>query len=293
MAEDNAFMYGLVGGLIIIAVLMLAFGAPLAEATDDTNIGAGSRAARTIELNKQFTVHINGQTVSIPASEGQRTIGYLQGPESIGTRNIDSSFYNSLGSFDISSHFGTQTFYGDQVSNGLLFGEESMKFTIENPKNIRIFVADQNGLGDLIVMVDGKLFARSSADAGLHEYEINMFGTKDIEIRAESSEWQIWAPNTYQISRVEIDSLADMKTFEFAVDTERFVEGNVQLDLTQYYGYIEIFLNGDIVYAGPASRTILFPLDHDNTNSQNIISIKAVDGEFSGTVSVTRVYRDS
>ena len=65
MAENNTFMYGLVGGLLLIGLMLLMFNAtfalPFGTAYETSNY-------------PKFVVYVGGSPVAIPASDGQRVV---------------------------------------------------------------------------------------------------------------------------------------------------------------------------------------------------------------------------
>ncbi|MBI2583965.1 MAG: hypothetical protein HYW25_04825 [Candidatus Aenigmarchaeota archaeon] len=282
MAESE-FMYGLVGGLMILGLLLLVFNTTWAMSFDGDGNDAG-------EAQKGLVVVINGRPVLIPAGDDQRVVAVAPGDNEVGTRFEDSSIFSILGSFDISSEPEMLSFPGGTLKNGLLFGEESMRFVAENPRKIRVFITNENDIGDFIMLVNGNVFVKERLAAGIHEFLLSESGETQIELRAESSEWKIWAPTLYEIASVEIQNTKSADYFTFSADPERFHRGTLEFDFSENSGTIDVELNGQAVYRGATGQRLVVPLN--SVPAQNTAVIRALDGEFRGTASALEIDRD-
>ena len=93
------------------------------------------------------------------------------------------------------------------VSNGV-FSREDKKFyfDVSNPSDVsegilRFDVLDTNLYGNIFFLVNGKLAYNSPAEIGSHvlTFEGDFNNENQLEIKAESSGWKIWAPNVYRL----------------------------------------------------------------------------------------------
>ena len=195
-------------------------------------------------------------------------------------------FTNTLGDFEISGERRTLVFSGGEVKNGLLFGETRLRYEAENPSKLRITIDSENNMGDLVVFAAGREISRQRLPRGVHEFSLpQLRGQQLIELAAESSEWKVWAPTLYQISKVEIESAHAQESFIFALDARRFERGTIELDMRSLAGQIEVLLNGNIIHMGAADDMLIIPFS--TAFEHNSLELRAVgDSHFAGTAYV-------
>jgi len=287
MEEDKTFMYGLVGGLIIIAIMLLLFDTSFAL----PGSGFGGGVFGDDASGPSFIVLVVGQAVPIHAVDGQDVISFLQGPNEVGMVFEDSSTIDNLGSFRINSQVQTQTFPGGTVKSGLLFGEERMRFVADTPSKLTITITSENDMGDFIILVNGDVFLKERLVRGTHEFDLSETGDTHIEFIAESSSWKLWAPALYEIGNVQIDDIRSIETFEFSINSEKFYAESLEFDFREHTGTVEIYVNSQNVYRGAVGNRLIVPLrDLLNTNT---VLVKALQGSFEGSITAVEVDRDT
>jgi hypothetical protein len=210
-------------------VLLLAFGGGFVVSTQKGTTLSGSR---TIFLGQDFTV------------------AYLAGEKKIA--NLKGEVSNGLFStVDKRTEFTVETL-GD-VAEGL----------------VKLNVEDSNYYGNLMIYVNGKEIYR-----GLPQNERTITFSKEflgydneIEIKAESSGWKIWAPTVYLID-------ADVFVNYVGKKTQTFTFNLTDLDVTNVnrarllifgdregVGSINARLNGVEVYSGLTTAYQDFSVD--------------------------------
>ena len=151
----NEFMYFLVGGLAIMAVLFLAF------------------------------------SLNFAASGSTSSFSGFGSPIFVGTANYEN-VDTLYASFDANNYAQTNVYNlgTRQVSNGLLFGSTSTKAdTSDGQLSMSFDVESTNGYGPVIIKVDDKVVYQSNLDIG--HYDFDLGSGKNVEIAAGSSEWRI------------------------------------------------------------------------------------------------------
>ena len=259
MADE--FMLFLVGGLVIIAVLFLAFGAYFLPSEQTSSFsGFGSPI---------FVGRANFEDVST-----------LQA-------SFDANNYAETNVYNL----GTR-----QVLNGLLFGSTSAKVDAGNAQSISVSfdVASANGYGPLVIRVDGNTVYQSNLDVGHYEFDVSP--GRNIEIQAGSSEWRIWAPAIYVLDNLKVTAIVyprDISTYTFEVDNpEKVQSARIDFNLRDNAGAILMTLNGDVLYEGALNPTQSIYVDQSKLDSLNIITFDAYeDSRFSGraTIALTSI----
>lgn len=260
MADE--FMMFLVGGLVIIAALFLAFGA--------------------------YFLPSGGQTSSFSG---------FGSPIFVGRANFED--VNTLqASFDANNYAETNVYNlgSRQVLNGLLFGSTSAKVDAGNAQSISVGfdVASTNGYGPVVIKIDGNTVYQSMLDVG--HYEFDLGPGKNVEVQAGSSEWRIWAPATYMLDNLKVTSIVyprDISTYTFKVDNpEKVQSARIDFNLRDNAGAILMKLNGNVIYEGALNPTQSIYVDQSKLDNLNIITFDArEDSRFSGraTIALTGV----
>ena len=260
MADE--FMLFLVGGLVIMAVLFVVFGAYFTSGSQVSSLGGGFGSP--IFVGRADFENVDTLYASFDANN------YAQ-----------ANVYN----------LGTR-----QISSGLLFGSTSVNLDAGNAHSISVSfdVESTNGYGPVVIKLDGNVVYQSNLDVG--HYEFGFGPGRKVEIEAGSSEWRIWAPAIYVLNNVKITATVyprDISTYTFEVtDPSKVQAARVDLNLRDNAGSIIMKLNGDVVYDGALNPTQSVYIDQSKLNKLNIITFDAhEDSKFAGraTIALTSV----
>lgn len=264
MADE--FVYFLVAGLVIIAVLMTVFGF-------GTGIGCCGAASMSF--------------------------GGFTSPMFVGTANFEDveTLYTS---FDANNFLQTGVYNlgARKTTSGLMFGVTSIKVDVDKSQLIYVSfdVTNTNGYGPLIIRVDGKVVVNTALDIG--HYEFSVGSGEHIEIEAGNSEWRIWAPTIYELDNVKITANTyprDISTFTFKLkDSQKITGARIDFSLNDNAGSLLLRLNGNTVYNGAVNSRQSIYLDGSQFSDTNMIIFDALeDSKFSGraTIAITRMTR--
>lgn len=265
MADE--FVYFLVAGLVIIAILMTVFG-----------FGTGIGCCGT------------GYSTSF---------GGFTSPMFIGTASFED-VETLYASFDANNFLETGVYNlgARKTTSGLLFGVTSIKTDIGKSQLIyaSFDVVNTNGYGPLIIRVDGRVVVNTPLDIG--HYEFSLGSGEHVEIEAGNSEWRIWAPTIYELQDVRITANTyprDISTFTFKLnDPEKVTGARIDFSLNENAGSLLLRLNGNTVYNGAVNSRQSIYLDGSHFSDTNMIIFDALeDSRFSGraTIALTRMTR--
>jgi len=262
MKGNNEFVYFLIGGLLILAILLSIFGLTIEKPIADNR----TRSPGTIEAVKAF---------SIPEFSASNLIE---------TRTTD------LVSRD--------------VYNGLLFGSDKIVYNLTKSNvqgvTVKFTVTSTNRLGNLLVMVNGKLIEKGIFELGEYEIKLNSSDISDsmlISIEAESSFWQIWAPTLYKIRDASITFTSyfdESSQFKFYLGEEYQTLQFAKVDVvfTENTGTFLVDLNGHNVWSSPAADSQAIRFDKSQLRlGDNIIRFYAAkDSKFSGRANIVIIF---
>jgi len=147
-----------------------------------------------------------------------------------------------------------------EVSNGIFFGESKIKYYFEAPEIesavIKFRVTRTNNLAPLSVRVNNKLVEQRLYAVG--DYTVNvpkelLNESMTVELAAQSSLWQIWAPNIYNLRDVEITVKAfSFEPAEFQLDlAEEFItfkEARIEFSLEENVGRVAVVVNDKEIF---------------------------------------------
>ncbi len=266
MKGNNEFVYFLVVGLMILAILLAAFSAYVGTCTSDRCPENKTRNLGIIEAVKVFY---------IPAFAASDVL--------------------QANSIDL----------GDkELKNGLLFGEEKITYELRKSglqaASVKFTVLSNNDIGKLIISVNGKIIESRVFDPGDYEISIDssMLSEKAvIEVFPESSFWRIWAPNLYKLSDVTVNYASfenDFSQFRFYLGEEylNLQFSKIDLNMTENVGTLVVDINGINVWESPVADLQSIRLDKSDLRlGDNIITFKAGDNSmFSGSAAVVVVF---
>ncbi|MBI5061035.1 MAG: hypothetical protein HZB67_01860 [Candidatus Aenigmarchaeota archaeon] len=268
----DAFIVGLVGGLIILAVLMAAFGPGFSV----TAYGSAS----TPELVK----NLSGATL---VGEEEKEFSKVY--------NLD---------FAASNVKQTRTETAEKkVYSGLMFGQDALRMWMraEDVQDARVsfHVRNTNGYGPLIIKVNGNAVFSQVLNIGDYDIELpkdTNVSEYNVEISAGSSGARMWAPAFYELESVKLEitsyvlSSAQMK---FTMDDfQKYSRGELQLQLDDRFGKIIVELNGREIFRGYAESFELVKFS-DRIGYENLLTIKSErDSRFTGTATLNIYYKD-
>ncbi len=261
MAKPDEFMLFLVGGLVIMAILFVAFGAYF-----------------------------------VPSEQAASFSGFGS-PIFVGTANYEN-VDTLYASFDANNFAQTNAFNmgSRQIVNGLLFGSTSVNLDVGNAQSVFMSfdVESTNGYGPVIIKLDGNIVYQERLDAG--HYEFSFGQGKKVAIEAGSSEWRIWAPSLYVLNNVGIGATVyprEISTYIFELnDPEKVQAARIDFNLRDNAGSLIMKLNGDVIYDGVLNPTQSIYVDQSKLNKLNIITFDArEDSKFAGraTIALTSV----
>ena len=271
--DEKTFMQGLVGGLIILAILVLIFGG-------STRIGWGS-GYRGFGSTGWFSP--SGEMPELVAADFATStpVG------AVITQNVEDI---ELGSFNVYGSPAVQDYPGGEVFSVLLFGEQSLKYTVNDLESVTVKIDNTNGYGAFVIMVNGEVAVAEVLNAGEHTFALRNKGLTVVEITADSSFWKLWAPALYQVSEVKIKASENSETYEFSGGDVTRGELVLNIEDSNDAGDLAVIVNGRSVYAGRAAGEV--SVDFNNVNSgKNKLAIMAAPGaSYSGSAVLKLVH---
>jgi len=270
-------MQGLVGGLLILALLLLIFGGT-------TRIGFGS-FFRGGSFGSTGWFYVPGEQPELVAADFATSTP-------VGAVVVETVLENDLGTFSVYGTPSAQRFSGGDVSNGLLFGEQSLKYTVNDLESITVRIDNTNGYGAFVVKINGEIAFAELLNAGEHVLPIRVAGPVHIELAADSSYWKLWAPALYQISEVKLKSSESFEAYEFNGDSIVRGELVLNIDDSNDAGDLMVTVNGQNVYDGRADGAV--SIDFSNVRAgKNKLTIMAAPGAvYSGSAQLNLVHAE-
>ncbi len=190
-----------------------------------------------------------------------------------------------------------------EVVNGVLFGEKSVRYTLEKGDSVTVKfrIESTNALSPLIFKLNGKDHSYKLVE-GIHEITIEEpFDEGSVlEITTASSNWQIWAPSLYRIEGLSINVKAakediDQYIFKPQIDLDTVQGGRMDLYLKDNIGTLKVELNGKTIFDSISRdfQTIRFSKD-DLKKGQNIFTFTAApNSKFRGEATRVLFYKQA
>jgi len=264
----DVFIGGLAAGLILLAALLLVANASWSGVGfASTSWFAPSRGPQpelvTAELGNSYQV---GRIITNTVLE------------------------SDLGQFDISGIAQQQSLPSGIVQSGVLFGEQSLRYSINNPKSITFTVNRTNGYGPLLIKADGKVLYESDLALGEHTVPLGMEGPVELEFSVPSSGWKLWAPVLYEITNVNVRSTHPQVEYDFGRG-EDFSWAELILTLSSYQGTLDVNLNGEQLWSGSPGSAKTVSFYEDDVDETNVLTLVARSGSrFAGTAKLVLHY---
>ena len=271
----ETFVIFLIAGLVAFGALLVLFGG----ITEIEPIGIGTEA--------KVVYNISGAV--------------LVGPE-----DVDAHKQYDM-NLDVSYKKGEEIYplEGKELSNGLLFGSDSIKYHIEaegiDSLDVNFRIVRTNSYAPLVIKINNKIAHEKVYYPGYSSISIDEeFLSEDmlIEIEAASSGWKIWAPNVYLIEDVELkvkSYLMNSNEFKFTLLEEynNFKQGKIDLHLDENMGKLVAKLNNRIIYSDVVSdyKTIEFNKSALRSGKNSLVIKADLDSFFSGKADLTIFYK--
>jgi hypothetical protein len=207
--------------------------------------------------------------------------------------------------FDISKIREEKKFtLGDRtVSDGVLFGSEQIKYSIqENALDLRINfnVSGSNFYLPFIMKVNGNEVVNKPLFDGMYSFTLtNISSNKTdilIEMQTENSGWRLWAPSIYNLKDISFDvgRFSDVdKEFRFNVtDLGKLKRGRIDFTFEKNEGILSVVLNNNTVYKDAVNdiKTINLQKEHFVTGINRIILSADDNSKFIGRAVMAVVY---
>ncbi len=280
MADDDNFIYFLVAGLVVIAVLLAAF-----------NLGGYVSTQPPVDRNITFREPIVVKNLS-----GSVLVGFIEKeayqsfPFLIDVRNTRDTISKDLGSF--------------RIYNGLLFGEQGAKYRIAtrgmDSLSITYEILNTNEYGNIIIKANGIELVNERQTAGTYQIDVPNTILADsvlVEVQAGSSTWKIWAPTVYDIDmQLEARGFTDnAREFRFILldDFIELTSAKLNLAFDRAVGGAEIRLNNRLVFNGPLQDTQAIDIDKAFLEiGENVITfVPHQDSIFEGRASLIAFFK--
>ncbi len=265
---ENEFVYFLVVGLIILAVMLAVFG---------LNVQGGFGTCKTCTRPGQQPIDII-EVVKVFNITQFRASNLLENTE---TDRLDKV-----------------------VFNGLLFGEDKIRYDLSktNLQDVRIHfhVKSTNYYGRLIIRVNDQTIEARPFDPGDYTITVPAQLISDhmvIEIAAESSAWRIWAPDIYMLEDTSITftsyfSESSQFLFYLGEEYQALEFAKVDLVFSENVGTLFVDINGRTIWASPVADVQSIVIEKSNLRlGDNVIKFRAdKDSRFSGRGAIVVVY---
>jgi hypothetical protein len=264
---NSEFVYFLVGGLIILAILLAIFGT-------GADIGTCGTRACPPKQPQQGIIEVV-KTFDIPEWRASNLL------QRMSTDEVDKIIFN-----------------------GLLFGEDKIRYDLSktNLQDVRISftVKSTNYYGRLLVRVNDQLLEARPFDPGQYEIVVPAELISDhmvIEIAAESSAWRIWAPTVYVLENIKIaftSYFSETSQFKFYLGEEylNLEFAKVDVVLSENTGTLLVDINGRNIWTSPVANAQSIVLEKSDLRlGDNIIKFRAApDSKFRGRGVIVVVY---
>jgi hypothetical protein len=198
-----------------------------------------------------------------------------------------------LGRFDIDGRATDSALPGGVVQSGVLFGEQTLRYSIENLQTLRFTVVRTNGYAPFGIKANGNVVYEDVAELGEHTVPINLVGLVELELSTASSGWRLWSPALYELSDVVVRSAHPDITYSFA-GAENLDRGELIIRFTKQSGLFTATLNGRQLQQSYESASVgRMAFGKADLQPHNTLTLHAADGAyFTGTATLSLVYRD-
>jgi hypothetical protein len=258
----DEFIFVLLAGLLMIAILLIAWGVP-EEGVDENGT--------QIIIEDPFSIGVFPTTVPRQISFGDFEVSYAIGSEVIESKR------------DIEIR-GRETFS--------MSGEIIQDMDMVTGGFITIYVRETNGEGSLVVTVNGEEVFNQVVTVGKVEVPLDKEELSDyniIEISTQKSAWKFWAKSYYKIDKIDFGANFYgnvAKTEEFHIYPEElrdFVTAEIgfRLNQAQGDGDLMISINGNRLFKGRPSLDFHHSFTQHEaglTNGLNSISFSTESG---------------
>ncbi|MBI4162747.1 MAG: hypothetical protein HY513_03615 [Candidatus Aenigmarchaeota archaeon] len=280
MADDDNFIYFLVAGLVVIAILLAAF-----------NLGGYVNTQPAVDRNITFREPIIVKNLS-----GAVLVGFIEKdafqsfPFLIDVKNTRDMISKDLGSF--------------RIYNGLLFGEQGAKYRIAtkgmDSLSINYEILNTNDYGNIIIKANGVELVNERQTAGTYQIDVPNTILGDsvlVEVMAGSSTWKIWAPTVYDLNmQLEAKGFADTaREFRFILldDFIELTDAKLNLAFDKAVGGAEIRLNNRLVFNGLLQDTQAIDIDKSFLEiGENVVTfVPWQDSIFEGRASLVAFFK--
>jgi len=273
---DDNFIYFLVAGLIIIAVLLVVF--------NSVNFGGSQNNVTFIE------------PVIIKNISGSAFVGMAE-------KDAFQSYVFDISAKDTRSNIVKN--YGNvDVYNGLLFGEQTFRYRVSAGRmeslKIDFEVFGTNEYGLLVIKINGVEMYKNNTAPGRYQIYVPTLLLADnalVEISTTSSQWKIWAPSIYHLGvRLEANGFEQNSgEYKFIIMDEFTVlsDGKLNLAFDEAVGNADIYLNNHRIHAGPLRDIQSFNIDKSILEiGENTFSfIPYQDSTFSGRANLALFFK--
>lgn len=262
MKGNGEFVYFLVAGLMILAILIAIFGFSLQTITPSKPPSERG----FIEVVKTFE------------------IPYLQASsllERTSTDSTDKYVFSGL------------LFGEDKIRYDL------SKSALQDVK-VRFTVKETNYYGKLNVKVNDMLLESRAFDPGSYELTVPLEQVSDhmvIEIYAESSAWRIWAPAAYVLEDVEMSytsyfSQSSQYKFYLGEEYLNMQFAKVDIVLSENVGTLLVAINGRNIWTSPVADEQSIRMEKNDLRlGDNIITLRASqDSKLQGRGVIVVIY---
>lgn len=273
---DDNFIYFLVAGLIIIAVLLVVF----------NSVNFSSSPNNITFVEPVSIINISG-SVFVGMAEKDAFQSYVF---DIAARDTRSNIVKDFGNID--------------VYNGLLFGEQTFRYRVSAGRmeslkiNFEVFGTNEYGL--LVIKVNGIEIYKNNTVPG--EYQIYapallLADNALVEISTTSSQWKIWAPSIYHLG-INMDANGfeqNSGEYKFIILDEfsALSDGKLNLAFDEAVGNADIYLNNHRIHSGPLRDIQSFNIDKSILEiGENTFSfIPYQDSTFSGRANLALFFK--
>lgn len=263
----DVFISSLAIGLVLLAAMLLVF---------NTSWPAHGFAS----ANNWFAPAQGSQPELVAAELGQS--------HQVGEVITEETAEFGLGGFDISGIAQQEALPGGIVQSGLLFGDQSLRYTIDNLQTVRFTITRTNGYAPLVIKANGQVVKEIEAELGTYVIPIELTGNVKLEISVASSGWKIWAPALYDISNVVAYSVHPAVQYNFARG-EDFVRGELRINFGSRQGSLTAYLNDKEVWSGTPGTVKVIAFD--DIEDANTLTLESDSGsQFSGTANLLLYY---
>ena len=229
----DEFIFVLLAGLLMIGILLIAWGVPGQEGVNGTQV----------IIEDPFSIGIFPKDVPRQVSFGDFKVSYA----------VDSKVIESKTNVEVKGK--------DKFSMSGMIDQDMSMVT---GGFLTIHVRETNKQGDLVISVNGKEVFSQAVTVGKVEIPLQKEDLKDyniIEITTAKSGWKFWSTPVYELDTVEFGAnfygnIAKAEEFHvYPEDLRSFRSGEVSFRLKEYSGSgdLMISINGHRIYKGQPS----------------------------------------